>query len=140
MGAAPSRSVAKTDAVIKAAVNNIPDSTLSNNLKKLGQVNVQSPGHLQRSIEMTHVIRTRALSESEEQPQTSTIDAYGLSELFDARKDKKNTQMLSQRYKLDTKVLERLAKRYNTPSVASEYTINLPDGDMRTYKQAVWLE
>lgn len=91
---------------------------------------------------MTHVVRTRALSETDS-PNGSTIDAFGLSEILDARKDPKKAQaaqMLSQRYKLDTKVIERLAKRYNTPSIAREYDVNLPGGDMRTYKEAVWLE
>lgn len=93
---------------------------------------------------MTHVIRTRALSESDDPSvfNGNSIDAFGLSELLDARRDSKKaqtTQMLTQRYKLDTNLIERLAKRYNTPSVAREYNVNLSDGDMRTYREAAWI-
>jgi len=76
---------------------------------------------------MTHVIRTRALSEH---VNPNTIDASRLSELFDARKNQTTTPEL----------VQRLSKRYNSPSIGRENTILLHDGDRRLYREAIWVD
>lgn len=88
---------------------------------------------------MTHVIRTRAASEIAPITNTS-IDAISLSELFDARKRGELSYGKSGTSIFDPKLLERLASRYNSPSVGRENTLTLPDGEQRTYKEAIWIE
>jgi hypothetical protein len=91
---------------------------------------------------MTHVVRTRALSETDT-PQSNTIDAFGLSDLLDQRKqatDPSKLDQLAKQYRLDPLLVERLAKKYNSPSVGRTNTVQLQDGEQRTYREAVWID
>jgi hypothetical protein len=83
---------------------------------------------------MTHVIRTRNLSES---PSTTTIDAHGLSQLFDLHK---NTPQLTDKFKIDSTLVEQLMTRYNSVSIGRETTRILADGEQRTYREAIWVD
>lgn len=100
---------------------------------------------------MTHVIRTRAASESAPATKT-TIDASGLIQLFEARKraaasSARNGQ-LGQSYVhdqtstsgFDPKLVERLAQRYNSPSIGRENTLTMADGEKRKYMEAIWAD
>lgn len=115
---------------------------LQQNLRLLGQVKVDAPTYLQKSQEMTHVVRTRALSETDT-PSSNTIDAFGLSDLLDQRKHAPNAQtaeQLAKQYRLDPLLVERLAAKYNSPSVARQNTVQMQDGEQRTYREAVWID
>lgn len=89
---------------------------------------------------MTHVIRTRNLSESQ---SAGTMDAYSLSQLFDLRKGSTSPQMSAQmadQFKIDPTLVEQLTSRYNSPSIARETTRILADGEQRTYREAIWVD
>jgi hypothetical protein len=88
---------------------------------------------------MTHVIRTRAASETAP-VTTTTIDSAGLTELFDARKRGGLSYVQNQTTGFDPKLVERLAKRYNSPSIGRENSLTLADGETRTYREAVWTD
>jgi hypothetical protein len=90
------------------------------------------------SQQMTHVARTRNTSES-----AVGIDAYTLSQLFELRKGSSSPQMsvqLADQFKIDSTLVERLANRYNSPSIGRETTRTIADGEQRTYREAIWVD
>jgi hypothetical protein len=94
---------------------------------------------------MTHVIRTRNLSESQLTPAstTTTIDAHGLSQLFDLHKNTPHSQISAQmadKFKIDSTLVKQLMSRYNSVSIGRETTRILADGEQRTYREAIWVD
>jgi hypothetical protein len=82
--------------------------------------------------QFTHVIPSRAPSDHH-----LTIDSFRLSQLFDAHKNTNTTVTFT----LDEdKLVQRLATRYNSPSIGRENTIVLQDGDRRLYREAIWVD
>jgi hypothetical protein len=90
---------------------------------------------------MTHVIRTRNMSESQSTP--TSIDAHTLFELFKLRKGATSPQLsakMAGQFKIDATLVEQLATRYNSPSIGREMTRLMADGEQRTYREAIWVD
>lgn len=142
MGAAQSTRVLTAAAVKNATKNTTTttiDTTTLQNLKIIGQVNVQSPASIQRvSVTLSSIITPLSAQKQSqitnvENVDINTIDSFRLSQLFDARKVAKSTTTT------EGHLVERLATRYNSPSIGREFTIALPDGDRRLYREAIWV-
>ncbi|CAG7846461.1 SubName: Full=Uncharacterized protein {ECO:0000313/EMBL:CCA66917.1} [Serendipita indica DSM 11827] len=139
MGHAASKSAKSASAAVPRAPKppERPEQLLAN-LTKLGQVAVDSPMVLQKThAQMTHIVRTRA--QSENTTLTNKLDAYALSHLYDMAKDVKNPDTLAQQFKLDPQTTRRLLQRYNSPSIGRTNQITLKDGEIRVYKEAIWV-
>ncbi|KAG8822955.1 hypothetical protein FRC19_004910 [Serendipita sp. 401] len=117
---------------------------LLQNLTKLGQVTVDSPAVLQRTHEkMTHLVRMQELSESASTTSGKSTDAYSLSQLLEERKYARTVEdanQLAKKYNLDPELVQRLSKIVNTPTLGRETTLNMKDGERRTYKEALWVD
>ncbi len=88
---------------------------------------------------MTHIVRTRAQSESAT-GLANKLDAYGLAQLLDLAKDGHSTSTLTKQLQIDPQIVKRLAQRYNSPSIGRTNEITLKDGEIRVYKEAVWVD
>ena len=123
---------ASSAAVVKTHLIDQKPEMLLNNLGKIGQVNVNSP----QSIQTVH---KQASTHSQ---HAVGIEAYNLSQLFDLRKGSSSPPMSAQiavPFKIDSTLVERLASRYNSPSIGREVTRTLADGEQRTYREAIWV-
>jgi hypothetical protein len=89
---------------------------------------------------MTHVIRTRNLSESQSTP--TSIDPHSLFQLFELRKGAASPQIstkMADQFKIDPTLVEQLASTYNSPSIGREMTRLIADGEQRIYREAIWV-
>lgn len=87
---------------------------------------------------MTHVIRNDT-PQTPAAAATQNIDAHGLWQIFNVRKTG-GANSPPEGIQLDPALLERLASRYNSPSIGRETARTMPDGEQRIYREAIWVD